>query len=46
MSKPLARHCDDDDLEEMLKSKIIAEDPMAEYMAKKRQKEDVSSKNV
>ncbi|KAG8178124.1 hypothetical protein JTE90_020829 [Oedothorax gibbosus] len=42
MSKPMARHRDDDDLEEMLKARIDAEDPMAEYMLKKRKQNDAA----
>ncbi|GAA55681.1 pre-mRNA-splicing factor CWC26 [Clonorchis sinensis] len=37
-SKPLARYADDEDLTKHLKSQIHAEDPMAQYFAKKEQK--------
>ncbi|XP_054723975.1 BUD13 homolog [Uloborus diversus] len=40
MTKPLARYCDDEDLEEQLKSVIHEEDPMAEYMRKKKRKNE------
>ncbi|XP_015905984.2 BUD13 homolog [Parasteatoda tepidariorum] len=41
-SKPLARYCDDEDLEEKLKSEIRDDDPMAQYMRKKKQKHAVN----
>ena len=38
-SKSLTRYADDEDLEAMRKSEMRPEDPMAEYIARKKQKE-------
>lgn len=38
MSKPLARYRDDEDLDERLKAVIHDDDPMSEYIKKKKQK--------
>ncbi|CAH8581980.1 unnamed protein product [Dicrocoelium dendriticum] len=43
-SKPLARYADDADLTEHLKSKLHADDPMAEYFAKKKKKHEKPKK--
>ncbi|KAG5448773.1 bud site selection protein [Clonorchis sinensis] len=44
-SKPLARYADDEDLTKHLKSQIHAEDPMAQYFAKKEQKKKKKKKH-
>lgn len=44
MNKPLARHADDRDLELELKSRTRADDPMAEYMARKHAKHTSKSR--
>ena len=43
MNKPLARYKDDKDLEQMLKDRERAEDPMLAFLQKKRAKQDVIS---
>ena len=41
MSKPLARYKDDEDLENMLKARDREDDPMLEYIKKKKAKKNV-----
>ena len=41
MSKPLACHKDDEDLENMSKARDREDDPMLEYMKKKKAKKNV-----
>lgn len=46
VSKPLARYTDDQDLDEQLKSIIRDDDPMSEYIKKKRKKDAPSIYNI
>lgn len=41
MSKPLARYKDDEDLDQMLRNRERAEDPMLAFVQKKKVKQDV-----
>eukprot|EP00041_Stephanoeca_diplocostata_P006694 m.91530 g.91530 ORF g.91530 m.91530 type:complete len:173 (+) comp16494_c0_seq2:542-1060(+) len=43
MAKPFARHADDTDMNQLLKEEIRADDPMAAYMLKQREKAIVAS---
>lgn len=45
MSKPLNRYADDEDLESFLKSQQRADDPMFEYLNKKKKKKMPDLKN-
>ncbi|XP_050530574.1 BUD13 homolog [Daktulosphaira vitifoliae] len=46
MQKPLARYADDQDLEEMLKSKVRDGDPMLDYIRKNKKDDDDSPDGV
>uniref|UniRef100_A0A915L374 BUD13 homolog n=1 Tax=Romanomermis culicivorax TaxID=13658 RepID=A0A915L374_ROMCU len=46
IDKPLARYRDDKDLDEHLKTQLLEEDPMSEYMHKKAVAENKSSGNA
>lgn len=46
MQKPLARYADDQDLEDLLKSKIRDGDPMLEYISKNKGHDDDSPDGV
>lgn len=41
MDKPLARYDDDEDRDKLLKERELQDDPMLQYMRKKKQKEEV-----